>query len=233
VSLYTVQTLPIRPGINASHQQAIDAYAAPGTWFDATTRIAILKESRSAHTCQLCHERKQALSPYSVSGEHSTATPLAPDIVDVIHRLKTDSGRMTQSWLNKTIESGLSREEYIEIVGLVSTSIILDSFAKGLGVDLLEPPAPVAGEPTRELNPGVFDGGAWVPLLVVEQTPTDVELPSSPNIFRAMGLVPGAIGHFFGVMRAHYALADLDFDITRSQTELIAARVSSLNQCFY
>ena len=43
----------------------------------------------------------------------------------------------------------------------------------------------------------------------------------------------GVVAHFFGVMRAHYALANLDIEINRSQTELIASSVSSLNQCFY
>ena len=101
------------------------------------------------------------------------------------------------------------------------------------GVTRNKPVASSEGRLAAKSNPGVFDGGAWVPMLEVEQEPTELELPSSPNIFRAMGLVPATIAHFFGVMRAHYALADLDFEINRSQTELIAARVSSLNQCFY
>jgi len=34
-------------------------------------------------------------------------------------------------------------------------------------------------------------------------------------------------------MQSHYNLTDLDFEISRSQVELVAARVSSFNDCFY
>ena len=233
MTIYNTHPNAIRPTLRDSHQQAINTYAEAGTWFDGATRIAILKESRAADECKLCATRKEALSPYAVDGEHDTVTELPGNIVEVIHRIKTDSGRVTHTWFKQMIESGMSQEEYIEIVGLVATAIILDSFSTGIGCELLQPPAAISGEPTKQSNPGVFDGGAWVPMLDAEQEQTELELPSSPNIFRAMGLVPATIGHFFGVMRAHYALADLDFEINRSQTELIAARVSSLNQCFY
>ena len=231
--VYQDQSLPIRESIALSHSAGISAFAKAGTWFTGEQRIAILAEARQAHGCGLCDRRKAALSPYSEKGEHDSRGDLPDNIVEVIHRLITDSGRITQSWFTSMLETGLSSEEYIEIVGVVSTSIILDSFALALGAELLEPGDPVAGEPDKTTNDYVFDGGAWVPLLNLAQEMTDTGLPTAPNILRAMGLVPSAIQHFFGVMRSHYALADLDFAINRSQTELIAARVSSLNQCFY
>ena len=231
--LYQDQSLPIRESIALSHPEGISAFAKAGTWFTGAQRLAMLSEARQAHRCSLCDRRKAALSPYSEKGEHDSHGDLSDNIVEVVHRLKTDSGRVTQSWFKSIIETGLSAEEYIEIVGLVATSIIIDGFATALGSELLQPGDSVAGEPDRTTNEDVFDGGAWVPMLNLAQEMTETGLPSGPNIFRAMGLVPSAIQHFFGVMRAHYALADLDFAISRSQTELIAARVSSLNQCFY
>ena len=231
--VYQDQPLPIRESIALSHSDAIAAFAKAGTWFTGEQRLAILAESRQAHMCSLCDRRKMALSPYSEKGEHDSRGDLPDNIVEVIHRLITDSGRLTQSWFTSMLETGLSGEEYVEIVGVVSTSIILDSFALALGAEQLEPGDAVAGEPDKTTNDDVFDGGAWVPMLNLTQEMTDTGLPTAPNILRAMGLVPSAIQHFFGVMRSHYALADLDFAINRSQTELIAARVSSLNQCFY
>ena len=121
--LYEVQPLPIRSTVNESHQLAIQGYAEPGTWFDGAARTAILKETRAADSCPLCQKRKAALSPYAVSGEHTKATDLPDNLVEVIHRIKTDSGRITRSWFKKVIDSGLGEEEYIEIVGLVSTSV--------------------------------------------------------------------------------------------------------------
>jgi hypothetical protein len=231
--LYQNQPLPVRSRILDSHSEAFNSFTLAGTWFTGQERLAMLREARSASQCALCKERKSALSPYAVKGAHDKQEDLPLNIIDVIHRLMTDSGRLTKTWFNTTLESGLSQEEYVEIVGVVATLIVLDTFSIGLGSELVEPETAKEGEPSRITNDNVFDGGAWVPLFDLPQEDSDTGLPTSPNILRAMGLVPSAIGHFFGVMRAHYGLSDMDVGINRAQTELIAARVSALNQCFY
>ncbi len=231
--LYADQKLPVRGSIQASHQEGIAGFGSAGTWFDGAQRIAMLRAVRQAGQCLLCQQRKQSLSPYTLQGVHEHDGELPDNVIEVVHRIKTDSGRLTRRWFDRVIQTGLSEPEYVEIVSLVATSIILDSFALGIGAGLISPPAAQAGQPTREVNKEVFDGGAWVPIMDVVQEETDTGLPSAPNIFRSMGLVPAAIAHFFGVMRAHYSLSELDFALSRSQIELIAARVSSLNQCFY
>ncbi len=38
---------------------------------------------------------------------------------------------------------------------------------------------------------------------------------------------------FFDAFRAHYTIYDFEVTLTRPQMELVAARVSALNQCFY
>ena len=116
----------IRPRIIASHRKAVAAYSEPGTWLDAQTRIAILKERRTAYQCALCQARKQALTPYSVDGEHDTVTDLPTALVEVVHRLTTDSGRLTKRWYDDLIANGMQSEVYIETVGLVATSLIID-----------------------------------------------------------------------------------------------------------
>ena len=223
----------IRPRIIASHRKAIAAYSEPGTWLDAQTRIAILKERRAASQCALCQARGFALTPYSIQGNHDTVTDLPEDLIEVVHRVATDSGRLTKRWFDGVIASGMQVEVYIETIGLVATSLIVDSFSGAVSREVNEPTEPQPGVPSQEKNPDVVEEGAWVPLLDVPQEPTEVELPTAPNIFRAMGLVPAAIEHFFSVMRAHYSLTDFDISLSRSQIELIAARVSALNQCFY
>ena len=231
--LYQNQPLPVRPEVSDSHSEAFNSFARAGTWFTAKERLSMLTEARHASQCSLCQDRKQALSPYAIKGAHDSQEDLTESIIDVIHRLMTDSGRLTETWFNSILESGLSKEEYVEIVGTVSTLIVLDTFSIGLGSELVLPGTAEEGEPSRTTNDNVFDGGAWVPLFDLPQEESDTGLPTSPNILRAMGLVPSAIGHFFGVMRAHYGLSDMDVGISRAQTELIAARISALNQCFY
>ncbi len=223
----------VRPRIIESHDKAIAAFSEPGTWLEARTKTAILKERRVASQCTLCQARKSALTPYSVEGNHDYVTDLPAEIIEVVHRVTTDSGRLTKRWFDELMQSGMRAEVYIEIVGLVATSLIIDSFSEMLGQELAKPTEPQQGLPSKVKNSKVIEQGAWVPLLDVPQEPTEVELPTAPNIFRAMGLVPAAIEHFFSVMRAHYSLTEFDISLSRPQVELIAARVSALNQCFY
>lgn len=227
------QELPIRPTLRAGHQQALAAIASPGTWWTGEQRVAIVNEARHALDCDLCLRRKVALSPYQTDGTHNHATDLPDNLVEVIHRIRTDSGRVTRQWFDKVLATGLSAEAYVETVGLIAMSLVLDTFADGCGNAWLVLPNPVAGDPTRLKNGDVIDAGAWVPLTRVEVEDTAFGLPRAPNIARAMGLVPGAVADFFGVFRPHYALANLEFDISRAQVEMIASRVSSHNECFY
>ena len=113
---------------------------------------------------------------------HDTATELPEIYVEVVHRIRTDSGRLTEAWLKRMLDQGLDPETYIELVGLIATSIIIDSFGTAMGSDLLPAPEPSAGEPSRQSNPGVFDGGAWLPMLDVAQEATAIDLPTSPLI---------------------------------------------------
>ena len=233
MTLYADQSLPVRELVAQRHEAAVAAYGQPGTWLNSDTRCALLREVRQGPHCTLCARRSEALSPYAVDGQHDAVTHLPDNMVEVIHRIRTDSGRITQKWFDGVIASGLSREEYIEIVGLTATAIIIDSFSTALGVSEAPVPDPLPGEPSGEANPAVEEAGAWVPLLAVESAETGLGLPSVPNIARAMGLVPGAVAHFFSVMRSQYSLTDYDTSLARDQIELLASRVSSLNQCFY
>ena len=219
--------------VSESHASAVSLFGQAGTWLTGATRSAIWLEARHAAECTFCQARKEALSPYALTGKHNTNTDLPDNIVEVVHRINNDSGRLTKRWFDEQIETGLSREEYVEVLSLVATSIILDSYSKAMGLADYVIPQALAGEPSRILNPEVVDEGAWLPITKADQHKAEHGLPDVPNIARAMGLVPSSMMHFFGTMRAHYSLAGDDFGISRSQVELIAARVSSHNACFY
>jgi hypothetical protein len=88
---------------------------------------------------------------------------------------------------------------------------------------------------------GLVDGIAWVPLLPSEAASgPDADVyggaPFVPNIVRALSLVPDHVRVLRKWSDAHYvALRDLGARraIDRPQIELVAARVSALNECFY
>ena len=225
--------LPVRDRFRAAHEQAITAYGNPGSWLDSETRVNVLIETRRARDCMVCQQQKESLSPYLVPGEHSAATDLDQNILELVHRLTNDASRLTKNWFEKVIGSGISQEIYVEVVGMVATAIIVDGFSAALGLPRLSEPEPLAGKPAKKKNEKVVDVGAWVPILDLPADTTESGIPSVPNIFRSMGLVPEAVQHFFGVMSSHYSLTSFDISLDRSQVEYIASRMSSHNQCFY
>ena len=233
MALFDISDFPRRPHVEIIHVAAISAFGKAGTWLDSATRVKILDEARSARDCLLCSEQKRSLSPFAVKGEHLATTDLDQVTVEIVHRLRNNADRLTFSWFESILAQGVSAEQYVEIVGLVSTAIIIDGFACALGHPIVPAPQADVGVPTRKKNDKVVEAGAWFPIMDVETEETTTGLPKVPNIFRAMGLVPESVRHFFSVMSSQYSLTPFETSLDRSQVEYIAAKMSSHNQCFY
>ena len=76
------------------------------------------RRGQSGVSCQLCADRKAALSPFSVNGHHDGPGDLDL-VVDVIHCIITDPGRLTKSWYEHVInESDLTPERYVELLSV-------------------------------------------------------------------------------------------------------------------
>jgi hypothetical protein len=243
---YEDASFAVRSDFAASHSRYWGRLAAPGTWFDSAERIAIAREVRSAWDCQLCKERKSALSPVAVSGMHDAITVLRPIVIEAVHRITTDAARLTRTWYEKLLDDGMSDGEYVEIVGTVAAIVSIDSFCKAIGVPLRDLPRPGVGEPTL-YRPAKLDCGedAWVPMVPEENAGTPEadlwESGRTGNVIRAMSLVPDEVRTLGDLSVAHYlphrnvrqAGVNIGRALTRSQMEIIAGRVSALNQCFY
>ena len=224
---------PVRPELKRKHLEAWRMIASPGPFLDARERVQIVHEARAALSCDLCRRRLDALSPNAVAGVHDAVSDLHPALVDMIHRVRTDPARMTKSVFEGVLAAGIPAERYIEAVSVVCTSVIVDTFHNALGLPVPDTLPPEPGPPTGQEPPRVVDADAWVPLTDVAVEDGVFGLPRSPNIARAMGLVPGAVALFFLAFRAHYALRDVPLDISQAQAEFIASRVSAINECFY
>lgn len=225
---YRACDLPMRDDRTESHWQAWKEICSPGAQFTAEERISMVHEARYARICGLCAARQAALSPNAVQGEHETVTALAEPVIDLIHRMCTDPSRISKPWFEQIMTDGLTQGAYVEVVGVVAVSVIIDTFNAALGLALPPLLDPVPGEPHGELNPDAIDDGAWVPILVRERD-------DMANIVRALGLAPQEWKNFWRVFRKHYRTqaGGLTADISRPQQELVASRISALNQCFY
>lgn len=224
--------LPLTDELRDAHDSALGALVSPGPRWTGTERRQIVETARAAMNCSLCARRKPALSPTSESGEHDGPTGLPPIVIDAIHRIRTDPGRLTRSWFDQ-ITAEIGQAAYVEMVSVINTSVIIDTLHAALDQPLADLPEPQSGAPTNAPSGDVVDDGAWVPISRAPRDMADTGLPVVPNIVRAMGLVPDAVALFFSTFRPHYALKDIELSLSQSQAELVAAKVSAMNECFY
>ena len=237
-------SLPIREGLARERNQAWQRLASRGTWWTAQERLAIAAEARKAPTCALCRRRKEALSPYTLDGNHDQLGQLSAPMVEIVHRLATDAGRLTKTWLRSMIDAGVTEEQYVETVGVVAMITALDTFDLGLGLPPRALPAPRPGAPNRHRPAGAKRDLAWVLTVAPEDLggddPDPYTVHGSKNIHRALSLVPQEVLNFFDLDVELYLKDHEIRDFAReyralshAQIELLAGRVSALNGCYY
>jgi len=237
--------VPIREDIPAAYQAYWEKLRRPGTWWTGAERIAIAQETRNALTCAFCAERKKALSPYAFKGEHEQCGGLPERAVDAVHRVITDQIRITQAYVDDNDANGLSKGAYVELVGVTVAVFSIDEFHRALGLPVEELPSPVSGEPSGYRPEMLADDIGFVPTVPSEGAiGNEADLwPNGygPNVVRALTLVPNALREWRELSAVQYLALDkmqnFGKDETRSidrmQMELVAGRVSAVNECFY
>lgn len=241
---YDYRSVPVRRDLADAVERAWLHLSGPGTWWTGAERLRMVAEARHASDCPLCRQRKAALSPYTVPGSHRSLGELPEVVVEVVHRIRSDAGRLTERWMLGCLAAGLTDAEYVEIVGVVATITALDTFAAAMGAPPRPLPEARPGEPTRRRPKGARKTIAWVPTLTPEDlAPDDVDpftRYGAVHIQRALSLVPDSVIGFFDLDIALYLPQDAirDFGteyraISHAQLEFIAAKASSINGCYY
>lgn len=235
----------VRPDITAAHQAYWQKLAGPGSWWTGAERVAIARESRNAIACRFCSERKAALSPYTLAGEHDHDGGLPDAAIDAVHRIVTDQGRITRKWIEDMHARGLSKAAYVELVGIVVCVFSIDEFSRALGGEVEPLPVPRPGAPDHYTPANLTDDMGFVPTVPADgATGKESDLwPAgrSANVVRALTLVPNALRDWRAIAGAQYLsfeamgnfVKDENRSINRMQMELIAGRVSAINECFY
>ncbi len=245
---YSNAPYPIRDDIAQAHREAWRRIAAPGAWWNGAERVAICEEARLARSCSFCAERKRALSPYSVSGSHSSSGDILPTAaIDAVHRVITDPARLSREWIDELAAGGVSDAHYAELLGLVVAIASIDGFHRGLGLELEPLPSPEAGEPSHYRPSSAKPSGGWLPTISARDSRATDEadlyegLPIAPNVIAAMSLAPDSVRLLKLLGAVHY-MREKDVGnptsnggraLNRAQIELVAARVSAINECFF
>ena len=242
---YSAAGIAVRQDLRDCHRFLLEHVTLPGSWWTGSERRAIAAESRLATSCGLCRERKAALSPSAAAREHESTGLLPAPVVDVIHRIRTDPARLSRPWFDGVVPGILADTHYVELVGVVTMMAGMDNFARALGVPPFALPPATPGEPSGHRPATAKPGTAWVPMIeVADAAGPEADMypaaPFVPNIIRALSLVPDQVRALRRSSDAHYLPVAQIGDptarrptIDRMQMELIAARVSALNQCFY
>jgi len=243
---YTSAPYQIRQDLPEAYRNIWQMLSEPGNWWSGQERIEIAQETRNARSCQLCADRKAALSPYAVTGRHDATTSLPEVVIDAIHRLTTDPSRLSKTWLQECADQGLSDAAYIEIVGIVVAVISIDTFHRALDMPDAALPTAQPGKPSHLRPAGLQDHGAWIPTIVPRDLAAEEKdlyggVPRTGNVITAMSLVPDAVRMLIKLSDVQYLpMADIASmsrngtrALSRPQIELVAARVSALSDCFY
>lgn len=238
---------PIRADLVSAYRNYWHQLASPGTWWTGAERIAIAAESRQAPLCAYCAERKNSLSPYNVEGEHesSSETLLSAEAIDAVHRVITDQTRITKRYIQDNVNSGLSEGKYVELVGVVVCTFSIDEFFRALGLPLEPLPAAIDGPPSGYVPEGLESESGMVAMIRGGQEgPDEKDLwppHRAPNVLRALSQVPNALREWIAISNAQYLPmqkigdpgSETERILDRMQIEIVAARISSHNECFY
>lgn len=238
--LYSDSELPVRPALEAAHLATLASFAGAGSWYTAAERCEIVAEARRARCEAGLHEDGADAAHYA-------------DIPDaarhVARQVATGVDDLTREFMDTALAAGLSVDEYVEVVGVVSRAVDLDLFARGLGVPVRPLPVPGPAAPARIRPATARNEGAWVPTVPggsrggedAKRIYGSADPQAAPFIYRALSLCPDEAAGLVTLGAAQYLeikdFMDLEFtyepSLSRPQYELLAARVSALHQCFY
>ena len=240
MSLYADSEFPISAETDTLHRDELASFSKNGTWGTAAQRIAIVAEARKA--------RSEVGIQESIGDEVLAENTTLPDAARRVAREVAVGGiGIDRAFCEQVQAEGVTEGAYVEIVGLVARLAHLDVFARGIGVpsrafsEPEEDRTPSFARPSEAKQEGFFTAS-------IPSAPEGGELAISlfgpepaPNILRSLSLVPEEARRLNNVANEEYFSLETIFDMTfsshealsRPQIELVAARVSALNQCFY
>ncbi len=217
---------PVDPSILSAFEAVWDGLAVAGRWWTATERVAIVAATRRSLSLPL-GEAAPGLAGLSDAVGSDGLSPLTHEVV---RRLAVDAGRITRDWASAAIER-MGQGHYVETVALVVQTVPIDLLCDLLGRPRQDLPVPGTGEPSRVVPDGLGQEGAFVPWAV--------DGWFGPNVARALSFVPEDNSRRMAVVTSMYSGRHFEEMVwrhralSRPQVELVAARTSAVNECFY
>ena len=219
---YALSPVEVSPDLCAVHREAWSRIASPGSWWSGAQRVEAARLARVARA-----GRNEP--PWHRETPVSDPDLLPERAVNLICRVAVDVHILDRVWAEAAVAE-LGDAAYVELCAVAVCVIAVDAFAEALGVEAEPLPEAKPGEPDGVRPEGMVDAGAFVPM---------ADNAAGPNVGRALSLAPADNAMFFGLVGSMYALSNFtelvweEGPLSRPQVELVAARVSAINECFY
>ena len=239
MSLYSDSEYPVAAALEELHARQLDALGEPGTWFTGIERVALAEEVRAARIEAGVQEADGVPAPVADGGD------LSPAAKRVAREVAVSPGTIVREFYDQALEDGLTAAEYVEVVGVTGRVVNMDVIARGIGLGPRAIGTPREGDPSGR-RPAAVAEGAWVDTVPSGPPGGDdaKELYGEEMmyfIYRALSLVPPETHAHLETDKVQYLpsyrFAEFDYQhheaLTRPQVEVIAGRVSAVNECFY
>ena len=210
----------VRQDIVDAHRQTWQSIARAGSFWSDGNRIEIAKQARVARAQR---------SELSFNRSYPDST-LSSEALEAVRKIAADAGKIDRSWASNQI-AALGEGPYAEMVSIVASVTAIDAFSEALGRPNEPLPSAAGGSCPQDKSKSTTDIGGYLPM---------VDPWEGPNVSGALSLVPTANQLFMTNVSSMYGsngggFNDMVWDgpLSRPQAELLAARVSSINECFY
>lgn len=221
----------VRDDLVEAYRRAWHHIAEPGSWWTGEQRLEL------ATSAMVAIADDEPLPPWvgiSVAGRLPD-DHVAPAMAhDVAYRIARHAGTMTEDVYRAAVGE-IGELPYVEVCAIVSTVAAVVHFHRNVGTDVPPLPEATPGAPTGDQPEEVVQPRHnWVPVAA----PAD----QTAAVVQAYTAVPGEMVNTWRMADAQYMpereMVHADWSrrpggLTRAQTELVAARVAQLRECFY
>lgn len=222
--------LNVRSDLAAAHRLAWAELARPGTWWTGSQRVELAATAVAAMTDD--DPLPPWIAPSTVDGWPADDLVAPAAAHDAIYPVAAHAGTLSEAWY-RDVSDQLGDLAYVEVVGIACTVAAVVAFRRAAGLAPWELPEPVDGEPSRVVPPDLVQAElSWVRVA----KPAD----EVAAVVQAFSSVPSEYQRLWMLADAQY-IPNLEMvdphwtrgTLSRSQIELVAARVSQLRECFY
>ncbi|MGI9622339.1 MAG: hypothetical protein ACR2PK_05830 [Acidimicrobiales bacterium] len=224
MSFSSLAAAGVSPDVVDASRICWDHLAQAGAWWTGAERRAIAEQVRRSAPRPLW-DRAPELQTYGDERDGDlTAFELA-----LVERATVQPSSIDRETYEHIV-TRIGEDKYAELAALTAQLVSIDHLHDALGLSREPLPPAQPGPPTHERPDGLVDHVAFVPTL-----PPD----GLPHVAVSLSLALADNARRMILVRAMYSgrsFADMVWThrpLSRPQIELIAARTSALNECFY